>query len=118
VKLAEFNAICEREWREAHGDVMGLNLTDDSRQELVNDVLTSDTFDSCLLLIEESDLPAIRAGAGIGSVTNPITRTVVKITGGASVDSAEVRRYYAKALEVTGEAEVPRGRLAAEMRVR
>ena len=96
MKLADFDALCEREWGEARGDVIGLCLTDDSRQELANDALTSDTFDSCLLLIKESELPAIRAGAGIGSVTNPITRSVVKITGGASVDSAEVYRYYGR----------------------
>ena len=94
MKLAEFHALCEREWREARGDVTGLNLTEDSRRELVNDVLINGAQDSLLLLIEKSELSAIRAGAGISEVTNPITRSAVKITGGASVDSAEVYRHY------------------------
>jgi hypothetical protein len=80
VKLAEFDALCVREWDEARGDVTGLNLTDDSRQELVSDLLATGAHDS----------------AAMSAILNPVTRTAVKITGGASTDSAEVRRYCAE----------------------
>lgn len=39
MKLAEFNALCEREWGEARGDVIGLSLTDESAEELHRDVI-------------------------------------------------------------------------------
>ena len=71
MKLAGFNALCEREWAEARGDVTGLRLTDESLSEFETD-----------LLIHPFDL------------VNPVTRSVVKVTGGASEDSAEVYRYY------------------------
>ncbi len=78
MKLAEFNALCEREWsKPRRGDIESLCLTEAGREELVRDVLIDGAWDSCMLLIEPSELPAI--GAGINRVVNPITRTVVKI---------------------------------------
>ena len=76
MKLAEFNALCDREWRqEFRGDVTGLRLTDDSYRELDRDVIIDGTRYPCPLLIDKSELPAIAAGGGIGIVMNPITRT-------------------------------------------
>jgi hypothetical protein len=83
VKLAEFSALCEREWGEARGDVVGLLLTDESLSEFETDLLIHPD-DQCRSLLNPFDL------------VNPITRSVVKVTGGASVDSAEVYRYYAR----------------------
>ena len=74
MKLAEFNALCDREWREARGDVIGLCLTDESLAELRAD-LGFKFMDPCGLV-------------------NPVTRSVAQVTGEAAIDSAEVRRYY------------------------
>ena len=96
MKLAEFKALCEREWGEARGDVIGLHLTADSRRELATDVLVEGYSPGHLLYIDREEVAAIRAGASISTIVNPITRSVVKITGGAGEDSAEVYRYYAR----------------------
>jgi hypothetical protein len=91
VKLTEFNALCDREWRqEFKGDVVALSLTDDSYRELDRDVIINGTQYPRPLFIDKSELPAIQAGGGIGIVMNPITRSVVKFTGGADRDTAEV----------------------------
>ena len=81
MKLAEFSALCEREWGEARGDVIVLYLTDESLSEFKTDLLIHPD-DQCRTLLNPSDL------------VNPITRSVVKVAGGASVDSAEVYRHY------------------------
>lgn len=91
MKLEQFNALCDREWhQEFKGDVVALSLTDDSYQELDRDVIIDGTQYPRALLIDKSELPAIAAGGGIGIVMNPFTRTVVKFTGGADKDTAEV----------------------------
>ena len=80
MKLAEFNALCDREWaKPQRGDVESLHLTEAGRRELVTDMLMDGALGSCMLLVEESELPAIRAGAGINTVVNRITRTDVEI---------------------------------------
>lgn len=80
MKLAEFNALCDREWaKPKRGDVESLRLTEAGRRELVNDVLVNGVQDNLVLHIERSEIAAIRAGAGISQVVNPITRTEVKI---------------------------------------
>jgi hypothetical protein len=80
VRLAEFYALCDREWsKPLRGDIESLRLTEAGRRELVNDVIVNGAQDNLVLHIERSELPAIRAGAGISQVVNPITRTVVKI---------------------------------------
>ena len=80
MKLAEFNALCEREWNKPRrGDVESLRLTGPGAAELSRDVLMGYPPLEILLNIKKSELPAIRAGAGIDRVVNPITRTVVKI---------------------------------------
>lgn len=97
MKLAEFSALCDREWGEARGDVTGLRLTDESYRELGNEVIIDGgrTLPVPLLLdIDEADLEAIRAGEFFPPLLNPVTRSPVKVTKGASIDSAEVYRHY------------------------
>ena len=103
MKLAEFCELCEREWGEARGDVIGLALTDESYAELTRDrsVLSPILLPPPLL--------------------NPVTRSPVKVTKGASVDSAEVTRHYGRAMDVSwvgdaGEV-LRRGRLAAKISI-
>jgi hypothetical protein len=80
MKLAEFYALCDREWaKPKRGDVVSLLLTGPSAAELALDSLMNSTRDGFELNIQESELPAIRSGAGINRVVNPITRTVVEI---------------------------------------
>ena len=83
MKLTEFNTLCDREWGEARGDVIGLRLTDESLSEFETDLLIHPD-DRCRSLLNPFEL------------VNPVTRSVVKVTGGASVDAVEVYRYYAR----------------------
>ena len=94
MKLDQFNALCVREWEKPkRGDIESVCLTGAGAAELCRDVLMDRTYDSCMLLIEESELPAIRAGACISRVVNPVTRTVVKIRTkpGGQRETARVR---------------------------
>lgn len=80
MKLAEFNALCEREWNKPRrGDIESLSLTGPGAAELCRDVIMDGSNWVHGLPVEMAELPAIRAGAGINRVVNPITRTVVKI---------------------------------------
>jgi hypothetical protein len=79
VTLDQFNALCDREWaRAARGDVKALHLTDGGYKELLTDAIT---------------IPGPIFGP-IHKTTfdlwNPVTRSVVTITGGAASDTAEV----------------------------
>lgn len=101
MKLAEFKALCDREWGEARGDITGLSLTNDSLREFTTDVLLAGAQDQPFLfplvpLYGSDEIANIRAGAVCSKVLNPVTRTVVDISGGADEDKAEVRRYYAE----------------------
>lgn len=94
MKLAEFNALCEREWNKPRrGDIESLRLTGPGAAELSRDVLMGYPPLEILLNIKKSDLPAIRAGAAVSNVVNPITRTVVKIKTreGGERETARVR---------------------------
>ena len=86
VKLAEFNALCDREWGEARGDVQALRLTNGSLLEFSTDVL-----------LAGAEVADIRAGAVCSKVLNPVTRSVVTVSGGSDQDLAEVRRHYGSA---------------------
>ncbi len=91
MKLDEFKALCDREWaQEFRGDITVLNLTDESHRELSTDVLVEGYSPGHLLFVDKDELPAIRAGAPISTIVNPITRSVIKIVGGADSDTAEV----------------------------
>jgi hypothetical protein len=87
VKIAEFNALCDREWANGRGDVTGLHLTDESFAELSLEALRE--AESAPLDVMLGAKPAASA------VVNPVTRTVVKVQCGSVEDRAEVRRYYA-----------------------
>ena len=82
MKLSEFRGLCDREWGEARGDVTRLRLTDESYAELAEDALISGAGGESMLL-------------PLGELLNPVTRSVVKVTAGASTDLAEVVRNYA-----------------------
>jgi hypothetical protein len=75
VKLAEFNALCEREWEKQKGDVQSLYLTQESAEELGTDVLLN------------PDGPHV-SGFQIGKLCNPITKSAVEIRPGAPRDRA------------------------------
>lgn len=81
--VTEFRELCEREWGEARGDIIGLRLTDESYHNLLFSVFTSR---------ERHDLIT----DGEDELLNPVTRSVVKLAKGADSDTAEVRRYYAE----------------------
>ncbi len=92
MKLDQFKALCDREWNQegARGDIMVLNLTSESHRELSTDVLVKRYSPGHLIYVDREELPAIRAGASISTIVNPITRSVIKIIGGADSDTAEV----------------------------
>jgi len=96
VNLAGFRELCEREWGEARGDVIGLRLTDESYEELTREALLERESTVFSLLVPESELEAIRSGESFPSLLNPVTLSAVAVTKGASVDSAEVYRYYGR----------------------
>jgi hypothetical protein len=79
VKLGQFRALCDREWmQEARGDVQALSLTDDSYEELRADALVN--YDPVLVPMTLGPL----------ELMNPVTRSAVKVTGGAASDTTEV----------------------------
>ena len=99
MKLAEFNALCDREWskrdRGGRGDVVLLTLTGPGAAELTADVLGdhSAAFIPLPPHIAPEEAAEFRAGASLGELLNPITRTVVKIKTkeGGTRETARVR---------------------------
>jgi hypothetical protein len=99
VKLAEFKDLCDREWGEARGDVQSLHLTNSSLLEFTTDVLLAGAEDESFLfplvpLFDSEDVADIRVGAVTSKILNPITRSVVKVSGDSDCDMAEVQRYW------------------------
>jgi hypothetical protein len=86
VNTAEFNDLCHREFARDKGDVVRLHLTQESYAVLLADVLGNDDR------FEGDGLPDGICGARLDAMTNPATRTVVKVVpAGAFVpDTAEV----------------------------
>jgi hypothetical protein len=79
MKMDQFSALCGREWAlKARGDVKSLSVTDGSYAEFQVDAAIG--YDPAFLP------PA----PGPFTLINPVTRSVVKITGGADSDTAEV----------------------------
>ena len=79
MKMDHFSALCDREWvLKARGDVKALSVTDGSYAELQADAAIG--YDPAFLP------PA----PGPFTLINPVTRSVVTITGGADSDTAEV----------------------------
>jgi len=100
VKLSQFRALCDREWRqESRGDVTALHLTDDSYAELQREAIMDGEFPGCCeLFIEKAGAADARHGTAAVSFQNPVTRSPVKITGGGTWDWMEVRRPVPYAL--------------------
>ena len=92
MKLDQFKALCDREWSQegSRGDITVLNLTDESHLELSNDMLMAGAEGSHILYIDKSELADIAGGGAVSTIVNPITRSVIKIVGGADSDTAEV----------------------------
>jgi len=102
MKLAEYKDLCDREWSEARGDVQALHLTNGSLLEFSADVLLAGAQDQPFLfpvvpLYSSEEVTDIRAGAACSKILNPITRSVVTVSGGSDQDLAEVRRHYSSA---------------------
>jgi hypothetical protein len=78
VKLAEFNALCDREWaKPKRGDVVSLLLTGPSAAELCADVLSG--VPGFGFLPDDPDAAVGPVGAIVREMINPITRTAVKV---------------------------------------
>ena len=78
MKLAEFNALCDREWaKPKRGDVVSLLLTGPSAAELCVDLLTG--VPGYGFLVDDPDAAAGPVGALVSEIVNPVTRTPVKI---------------------------------------
>ena len=97
MKLAQFNALCDREWakqdRGGRGDVVQLTLTEASADELSRDMLLNPQQFGHVLYITTDDVASIAAGEVFRQIVNPITRTLVKIRtrNGAERETARVR---------------------------
>ena len=133
MKLAEFKDLCDREWGEARGDVQALRLTNDSLLEFTCDVLLAGAEDEPFLfpmvpLYSREEVADVRAGAVCSKVLNPVTRSVVTVSGGSDQDLAEVQRRWgsdtapvppnpARALEAVRVLGAAQRRNAEELRV-
>lgn len=98
MKLAEFNALCDREWaktdRGGRGDVVSLLLTEASHEELSRDKLMHGFQHEHTLYVDADEEEAFRNGKILLShVVNPVTRTPVKIRTrpGGKRETARVR---------------------------
>lgn len=97
MKLAEFNALCDREWakrdRGGRGDVVSLCLTGPSAAELSADLLMNPQHFGHFLYVDADEVGDLRAGAFLTKAVNPITRSVVTIRTrpGGRRETARVR---------------------------
>lgn len=80
MKLDEFDRVCGREWdAQPRGDVIRLDLTDASRYELTVDVASRGGIAAM-----QSDAETAHAtGVLLTRLLNPVTRSVVRVAGGA-----------------------------------
>lgn len=91
MNLDQFNGLCEREWGHggAFNDVIALHLTNESLAELSGDIANHGSPFNYALGSTSGDKPKLVAvGFRASEVTNPITRTRVKVTGDAAEDTA------------------------------
>lgn len=89
MKLDQFNDLCQRLWGEngVFSDVIALHLTGESQAELSADAATSGP-------VEINGGPfetGTRVGVRCDEITNPVTRSVVKVTGGADEDAVTMQ---------------------------
>lgn len=94
MKIGYFNVLCHRIWTDPitpHGDVVKLQLTPGSRVELVQEILgQGELFRRVSNLDYHTATANASVGAGINEVTNPITRSVVKIESADDTDRAVI----------------------------
>jgi hypothetical protein len=81
VKLAEFNALCEREHERDGGIVTRLSLSPQDHAELSADVIGSLEPDGLVVRLPDGTAPTVTAvGAKVNEVVNPASRTPVSVT--------------------------------------
>lgn len=82
MKYDDFAQLCDREWAAdpPFGDVTALSLTDASLAEFYR------TAPECLFITDDDG----HVAAGALAAANPVTRSVVRVTGGAEADTATV----------------------------
>lgn len=73
VNIAGFNDLCRREFARDKGDVVRLHLTRESYAAMLAEVLSNGAP------FEGDGLPEGTCGARLDAMTNPATRTVVKV---------------------------------------
>lgn len=94
MNLDQFNALCEHEWGHggAFNDVVALHLTDESLADLSGDIANNGSpFDYALGNPFGDEPKPVAVGFRASEVVNPVTRTVVKVTGGAGEDTATLK---------------------------
>jgi hypothetical protein len=94
--LDDFNQLCHDQWvRPDRGDVAKLWLTDESATELTNSILSDGDSSAWISMhIAKAELPAIKAGASVGRIVNPVTRSDVMVTPGNPADTAVINFGY------------------------
>lgn len=90
MKQSEFAELCQREWSQPYrGDVVTLNLTNESLAEWSADIVSAGSlFDCGLGGPFESGPKAATVGIRVAKVVNPVTRSTVTVNGDADIDSA------------------------------
>lgn len=94
MKHSEFAELCQREWSQAdHGDIVTLNLTNDSLVELAADAAHNPGEWFTRISGNDAAVIASRvaAGAKVTEAVNPVTRSIVTVNGDADVDSATAK---------------------------
>lgn len=90
MKYSEFCDLCRKEWENGRGDIVSLDLTDDSAGELADEVLMNGAAEWMEIRVKEKDLPKICAGFGVSAVVNPVTRTTIEVNPGHYRDTCTV----------------------------
>lgn len=93
MKLDQFNDFCQRMWGNSgvFSDVVALHLTDESQAELSANAINGSAFDYQLDSPFGGEPKTTTAGLRVDKLVNPVTRSVVKVTGGADEDTATVQ---------------------------
>lgn len=73
MKTAEFNDLCNREHARDGGVVAALHLTRESLRELTTEIIAGQTLET------DPFADGTACGARLDAMTNPATRTVVKV---------------------------------------
>ena len=116
MKFSEFRELCQREWDKCHGDIITLWLTSDSYRELQEESLMRGAADEKILHVSTGYEEASHASwgtwerarvpvASLNTVTNPLTRTPVRMKLARDKDAAEcfsgtTKQFYTLVLGV------------------